>query len=323
MKRFGNILFVAEGTPSDDTGFCRALALAESNQAALTVIGVVDPVPEWAEAVGGWTPQALLAALMEEKCQSLERMVAATAGRKTVRVEVRNGRLFLEVIREVLRAGHDLVIKTSRVEGGLKARLFGGSDMHLLRKCPCPVWLLKPGQTTKFRRILAAVDMGAPGMDKAHGDALSRQILEIAASLAAAEFAELHCVHVWDAPGERILRTGPANLPPAQADAYVEALRQRHLHWFEELMAGLSGHIGTDAVEYLKPRVHFIRGIAQQIIPALASERAIDLIVMGTLARSGIPGLTIGNTAETILGRVECSVLALKPEGFVSPVTLE
>lgn len=47
-------------------------------------------------------------------------------------------------------------------------------------------------------------------------------------------------------------------------------------------------------------------------------------VVMATLGRSGIPpGLLIGNTTETILHKVECAVLALKPAGFVSPVTLQ
>ncbi len=45
----------------------------------------------------------------------------------------------------------------------------------------------------------------------------------------------------------------------------------------------------------------------------------VDLIVMGTVARTGIPGLLIGSTAASILQRVNCSVLAVKPDGFASP----
>jgi len=41
---------------------------------------------------------------------------------------------------------------------------------------------------------------------------------------------------------------------------------------------------------------------------------------MGTVCRTGIPGYFIGNTAESILSEVSCSVLTLKPEGFISPV---
>ena len=44
---------------------------------------------------------------------------------------------------------------------------------------------------------------------------------------------------------------------------------------------------------------------------------------MGTMARSGIAGLLIGNTAERVLRKLPCSVLAVKPDGFVSPERLE
>jgi universal stress protein E len=59
------------------------------------------------------------------------------------------------------------------------------------------------------------------------------------------------------------------------------------------------------------------------VIPEYAREKGIDLVVMGTVGRSGIPGLLVGNTAERVFGQIECSMLAVKPEGFVSPIPLE
>lgn len=47
------------------------------------------------------------------------------------------------------------------------------------------------------------------------------------------------------------------------------------------------------------------------------------ILVMGTVGRTGIPGLVIGNTAEAILNQVHCSILAVKPPDFVSPVSEE
>ena len=58
-------------------------------------------------------------------------------------------------------------------------------------------------------------------------------------------------------------------------------------------------------------------------IPNFIRQNKVDLVVMGTVARSGLSGMIIGNTAEQILSRIECSVLALKPAGFVCPVRLE
>ena len=65
-----------------------------------------------------------------------------------------------------------------------------------------------------------------------------------------------------------------------------------------------------------------MRGSPSREIPALAKRLKADLVVMGTAGRSGIPGLIMGNTAETVLYQLDCSVVAIKPPGFVSPVAL-
>jgi len=41
-----------------------------------------------------------------------------------------------------------------------------------------------------------------------------------------------------------------------------------------------------------------------------------------TVSRSGNAGFIVGNTAEMVLHQVDYSVLTVKPDGFVSPVTL-
>ena len=70
-------------------------------------------------------------------------------------------------------------------------------------------------------------------------------------------------------------------------------------------------------------QLHVVKGPAQYVVPELARELEVDLVVMGTVARTGIDGFFMGNTAESILGELDCSVLTMKPPGFVSPVTLE
>jgi nucleotide-binding universal stress UspA family protein len=67
------------------------------------------------------------------------------------------------------------------------------------------------------------------------------------------------------------------------------------------------------------PRVENVRGLPHDVIPAYVTQHAIDVVVMGTLARTGVPGLIIGNTAERVLRQLKGSVLALKPPGFRAP----
>ena len=72
----------------------------------------------------------------------------------------------------------------------------------------------------------------------------------------------------------------------------------------------------------LLPKVHPHHGTAATVIPELARQLHADLVAIGTVARTGIAGWLIGNTAEAILEQLQCSVVAVKPSGFVSPVTL-
>ena len=66
--------------------------------------------------------------------------------------------------------------------------------------------------------------------------------------------------------------------------------------------------------------IHMVSGEPGVVLPRLAEHLDIGLIVMGTVGRTGLKGLIMGNTAETILRSVRCSVLAVKPAGFVTPV---
>ena len=66
-----------------------------------------------------------------------------------------------------------------------------------------------------------------------------------------------------------------------------------------------------------------MEGEAEDVVPDFVRTHEVDVVVMGTVGRTGVPGFLIGNTAEKILADVECSVLAVKPKGFLSPVEPE
>lgn len=323
MQRFKDILCVLEDVKAGKYVMERAVTLAENNQARLTVVDVVEHVtagigmPE-----GGPISVDLQAALVSAHEQGLETLVDPYRKRTEIEARVLAGVPFLEIIREVLRSDHDLVIKVPETRDFLD-RLFGSEDMHLLRKCPCPVWLIKPAKQKAYRRILAAVDVGDsyPPEELASRRALRWQILELASSLALSDFAELHVAHAWEPVAESALR-GVLHTPEEKYIDYVEQERRDHAASLDGLMHDVTGDLGQDALDYLKPRTHLVKGSARKEISALAKQIEADLVVMGTVARTGVPGFIMGNTAETILNQIDCSVLAVKPPGFITPVTL-
>ena len=211
-------------------------------------------------------------------------------------------------VKEVLRNKHDLVIKTARGMGGTLGMLFGSTAMHLLRKCPCPVWLIKPYQDQCFHRIMAAVDV-EPTMDGARD--LNYEIMELATSLAQIEHSDLHIVHAWKKPDLSYLTAELDNIPLDDISILYNEAKNLHIKWLNEFLERYNDQ------QY---QVHIAEGSAGSTISNFAKQQQIDLVVMGTICRTGIPGFFIGNTAEKILNRIDCSVLAVKPESFISPV---
>ena len=325
MKRFKHILCVVEPRQSASTVLERAVSLAQNNQATLTVVSVAPRVTAGIGMPdGGPISAELQAAEAADSRQQLENAVAPFRSRITIDAKVLMGTAFLEIIREVLRHGHDLVIKAPEDPAWLD-RLFGSDDMHLLRKCPCPVWLVKHSPSKSYRRILAAVDVdaGHPAPESAIRHELNVKILELAISLALSDFAELHVAHAWVAVGESAMRGAFLRRSDAEIVAYVEQVQQQHDQGLDDLVSDVIATQGEDAFQFLSPKRHLVKGQAQNEIPKLAKLLGVDLVVMGTVARTGVAGLFIGNTAEAILEQIECSVLAVKPEGFETPVSLE
>ena len=326
MQRFKKILCVMEHGEASKPALERAVALAENNQAELKV---VDVIPRLSAGTGmpdgGPVSRDYQAAMVSGHEARIAALVEPYLQRLDIQHKVLLGTSFLEVIREVLRNGHDLVIKCPESPSWLD-RFFSGDDMHLLRKCPCPVWLVKPEAPRSYKRILAAVDVDESYLptELATRHALNVQILEVAASLALSEFADLHVVHVWDSIYESI--SGfviSSEISPEKEALNIEQERRQHQQWLDTFLRNSGNKATRDALGYLKPQTHLIKGGARKEIPMLAKRLQIDCIVMGTVARTGIRGYIMGNTAETILEQIDCSVLAIKPPGFVTPVALE
>lgn len=320
MKRFKNILYVNEPTVDQTSALARVVSLAVNNQAHLTI---VDVIPTQVVTAGiGLTPggpvsEDLRAAVESDHRKALESMAQPFSERLQVRLDVLVGKTYLEAIRAVLKNGYDLLTKPAENPSWTR-RLFGSDDVHLLRKCPCPVWLMKPLEKSNYGNILAAVDFDLMAPSPSEND-LNREILELAASLALSDSASLHIVHAWEALAEKTMMSR-GGISPEGLVNYGEREHERHRKELYRLAEQLRGWIGKEAYDYISPGFQLPEGSAKQVIAPLAVGLGADLVVMGTVARTGISGLIIGNTAEAILDQLECSVLAIKPPGFKTPV---
>jgi len=301
-----NILAYAEG---DATGVLKYAAdVAAKMGARLTIVDVLEA----SHMSILMSASAALASLVRDaKRDRLAKLAAQlSASGSKIRHELLEGHAETAIIRAVLKDDHNLLMIGSTGEA---ARSLTATGMRLMRQCPCPVWVARPGHSRRRLRVLAAVD-ALPG-DVPRGK-LNAKVLALADAIANLCGGELHALNAWHAYGERLLRGHRFGGHRGEVDSYVH----RTLTGHTEELAALLERTGT-----VPPgkRVHLLKGDAGEIIPRFCKEQKVDILVLGTIARTGLGAALIGNTAETVVSKVECSILAVKPDGFVCPVLPE
>ncbi|NNN45893.1 MULTISPECIES: universal stress protein [Vibrio] len=307
MYPFNHVLYVYTES-SDQQALAHAVHWAKNSQAKLSIIYVLEKDNHEFEKVDEIERNIL--AFQRDKitqcCQTL-------SFERSVQVHLVTGKVYLEVIRTVLRESVDLVIKEAE-NPHWSASLFGSNDVHLLRKCPCPLLLTKPNfPLSGYKNILATIDFG---VFEQHNH-LNEKICQMAVQLALGEFAQLHIANAWDIPYAGFVSIwGDGN---KQTEARMWQDEQQHRYQqIEQLIQPFM----TQTAGFSQPLIHLPQGKPVAVLPPLIAAHEIDLVVMGTLSRTGISGMLIGNTSEELISQLHCSILALKPDHFETPVTL-
>lgn len=200
----------------------------------------------------------------------------------------------LGLVRLVMSEKADLLVigRHDVIEDGPR---IGRVAAKLLRKCPVPVWVVKPGCQVKPERVLAATDQTATG----------KLAVLLASDVSRRAGAELHVVHAFQITLEQQFEgedTTQSLLE--QRDALQKEIR-------EELARSTPG---TEA------KLHVLCTAPEKGILDTIQRVHPDLLVIGTVSRGGIAGFLIGNTAERVLPKTTCSLLVIKPDDFISPV---
>lgn len=216
-----------------------------------------------------------------------------------VQLKTRIGKPFVVIIHTVQLEHFDLVLAGSRGHGDWTQFLVGSTAKRLVRKCPVSVWIVKSENVRPPKVILAPTDLSE----------VSRKAIREGLWLAEQSGAEFHVLYVVDSPkvGEE---ESSNQAPPSSSQQEIDAEAKRQWESFLQPLSTSDSRILS----------HVIHGVAWKEIGLMAQKLNADLIAIGTVGRSGIQGVLLGNTAEKVLDTCECSILAVKPDGFVSPI---
>jgi nucleotide-binding universal stress UspA family protein len=186
----------------------------------------------------------------------------------------------------------DIIFMGSHGETSAADALLGSITNSVLRHAHCPVMVVRPGKLT--RRIIVGTDFSeaALGAVKAAATEASR----IGATLTVVHSLDL----IWTPASYPALAFGgaPFDLSAKQIKE-LEAIAQQRL---DELLK--QSNITAESLVTI--------GAAGSALIEIASEEKAQLIVVGTVGRTGLRRALLGSVAEAVAKGAPCSVLVVR-----------
>lgn len=294
MKIFRNIIIALDfKAENEQAKIDHALAMAQADEdISFTLFSVVPEVVSDPEKIiiPAEKQEKILIKRASEQLDNIASSFSNENGiNNKITCMVKVGDAAIEIVKQVLKGQHDLLLISTRKEKTLKEHILGSTTIDLMRQCPCPIWAVKPGTQTE-QNIMVGLLFDEKVED--HNDGLNHQLIGIATNIATKEITKkMHLVNVTDKVDE-----------------------QRHSQ-----MNKLVDEI-TDPDYKILPVI--LEGNATNLLPEYAEQHSIDLLIMGMLSRTGLLGFFIGNTAERIMDDMDCSILVVKPTEFVSQISI-
>lgn len=299
-------------SPEQELGpaFHQALRFADQQKAKVTLLTVVEDLEEIQDlSKYAFTTLDLLnkaTAIYHQQLKNHVLLLKQQYPHITFSTQIRMGIPFIEIIKSSVEGKVNLIIIDAHRSHKKVACQWGSTTKHLMRKSAIPIWAIHHTES-QIKRIVAAIDV-----TKEDSGSLNNTIIQLAHELASINQASLYPCHAWRLESEGYLRKWNS-CTDLDIALITKRLRSERCSRLRTLLA---------PYEQLPTPVHLrlIEGDAKEVLPDFVRKEGIDLVIMGSVSRTGIAGFLMGNTAEYMLDDLQCSVITLKPKGFRSPV---
>lgn len=308
MSIYSKILVVANLNSDEQPALARAVQLAKQSQSRSQIclfLSIYDFSYDMTSMLSYEERDAMRRGVIQQREEWL-RDIAAPYLEDSFDFSVQvvwHNRPYIAIVEEVFAGKHDILIKATRKHDILESVIFTPTDWHLLRKCPVPVLLVKNADWPEDANIIASVHVGSDS--QTHID-LNDCIVTQLDSLTQRLGAKGYLVNAYPITPANIT----IELPEFDPATYTDAVRGHHL----TAMKALRQKHGYDEEQTIVEQ-----GLPEDIIPQVASELNAAMVILGTTGRTGLSAVFIGNTAEHVIDKINCDVLALKPNGYISP----
>lgn len=311
METYQNILVAVDPTTDEQKALKRAIDLATSiNEIGGKIkvnafLSIFDFSYEMTTILSSDERDVMRESVIKDKKIWLEGVINQLNPTTEITSQVVwHNRPFEAIIERVIEDNYDLVIKGTHQHDKFKSVVFTPTDWHILRKCPCPVLLVKDHEWPQNGNILAAVNVGS---DETEHHSLNAIITHEAKQLGQLIKGNVHLVNSF--PGTPV--NIAIEIPEFNSTEYNDTMYKHH----EQAMIEHANKFDISIAN-----THVKEGLPETVIEQVAEKIDAELVILGTIGRTGISAALIGNTAEHVIDQLNCDVLALKPEGYKSPL---
>ncbi|MCW3173777.1 universal stress protein UspE [Shewanella subflava] len=307
MKEYKKILVIINPTTDHQAALDRAIELASKSQAQITAfLSIFDFSYEMTSILSAHEREAMRQGVIDQRTAWLNALISKI-NLENIKIDTQvvwHNRPFESVIQFAMAGEYDLIVKSTHAHDKLKAVIFTPTDWHLMRKAPQPVLMVKEHDWPVAGKILCAVNVASEDEDQQN---LNGKIIQYAQDLAVKFSASVHLVNGY--PGTPVNLA--IELPDFDANAYNDSVRIQH----EQRVQCLANSYNIP-----NENCHVEEGLPEDVIPELAEKLDAELVILGTVGRTGFSAALIGNTAEHVIDSLNCDLLALKPDGYKSPL---
>lgn len=152
---FSRVLVGIDGSHESREGARQAAALAEGE---LTLLAVYDTAPALAAMTGSVPPPYLDEDLQREAAEDALRRVRVELDGRPATGRIAKGCAWEELIRDVERERHTLVVVGSHGNGRARGIVMGSTATELIHKAPCSVLVTRDAGKDFPRSIVVGVD---------------------------------------------------------------------------------------------------------------------------------------------------------------------
>ena len=283
MKLLEKILVATNFDKDSDQTVQAAVSVAKTFNSEIILLHVIPKVSGFPTAAGN------LKKKVTERLQDIQRYIEKADVRVTETLMLA-GVPFDQILRHADQHDANVIFIGAGEKSDDDPFRLGITAEKVLRKSSKPVWVVKPDAAEQINNILCPVDFSEP----------SARALNNAIRLARSFQAKLTVLHAIQ-PLTVILRL-------SQVGDMDEANYVREHHSQLELFLKNFDFHNVDWNQEIR------QGQPHQEILASAHETRADLLVMGSVGRSGLSRILMGSVASKVVRQMPCSVITVKSE---------